>query len=185
MIVRPKSTAAIVPLAVTLLALGGCAGSDRRNDAAHENYTRADSALSSSIGGEEASYRKMRPPKYPPNAARSGTVGIVYVRVAIRSDGYVDSATVEQLLPETATDLAKSAVDSILAWQFNPLIVHSKPVASQVIVPIEFKLEDVSPFRSAPSLPAGVPVLDPINVTGGHIICDVCEPADFPVKSRR
>ncbi len=78
------------------------------------------------------------PPTYPRNAMQMSREGRVRVRVDIGADGIpTDSSVVES---SGDHDLDRAAMQGVRRWRFKPAMAHGAPVASNVTVPIEFKL---------------------------------------------
>ena len=57
-------------------------------------------------------------PKYPPEAARSGTTGFVEVEFSVAADGKVESVSVLNAKPSRTFEQA--AVRAVKQWQFAP-----------------------------------------------------------------
>jgi len=78
------------------------------------------------------------PPVYPRAAMQMSREGRVRVRVDIGPDGVpTDSSLVES---SGDRDLDRAALQGVRRWRFKPALAHGAPVASNVTVPIEFKL---------------------------------------------
>ncbi|MBS0214503.1 MAG: energy transducer TonB [Proteobacteria bacterium] len=78
------------------------------------------------------------PPAYPRNAMQMSREGRVRVRVDIGADGVpTDSSLVES---SGDRDLDRAALQGVRRWRFKPAMAHGTPIASNVTVPIEFKL---------------------------------------------
>lgn len=78
------------------------------------------------------------PPTYPRNAMQMSREGRVRVKVEIGADGVpTDSSLVES---SGDRDLDRAALQGVRRWRFKPAMAHGTPVASDVTVPIEFKL---------------------------------------------
>jgi periplasmic protein TonB len=73
---------------------------------------------------------------YPPSAKQTGIQGTVTVIASVDANGTVSSAKAltGPLL------LRQSAVDSVKQWKYSPGLADGRPVASQVTVAVEFKL---------------------------------------------
>jgi TonB family protein len=73
---------------------------------------------------------------YPPSAKQTGIQGTVTVIASVDANGTVSSAKALNgpLL------LRQSAVDSVKQWKYSPGLADGRPVASQVTVSLEFKL---------------------------------------------
>ncbi|WP_018971499.1 TonB family protein [Rudaea cellulosilytica] len=115
------------------------------------------------------SYRKMRPPVYPREAIAAKVSGALYMRAHIDADGNVADAYVDQAVPVSALVLKEPALAALKAWQFNPQTRNGAPVESDVLVPMQFRLEGepAAPANSvAPTYPDSVKRLEAIVVTG-------------------
>lgn len=78
------------------------------------------------------------PPAYPRAAMQMSREGRVRVRVDIGADGVpTDSSLVES---SGDRDLDRAALQAVRRWRFKPALAHGAPVASNVTVPIEFRL---------------------------------------------
>jgi protein TonB len=78
------------------------------------------------------------PPEYPPAALAAGFTGRVLLRVSVRADGTVQSAT---LFRSSGVDmLDEAALKVIDSWRFAPLDLPSE--VWEVVVPIKFALEE-------------------------------------------
>ncbi|WP_347260729.1 energy transducer TonB [Rudaea sp.] len=116
------------------------------------------SAASPSKPSEIASYRRMRPPLYPPSAVRAGVQGKVIVNVAVGADGVPEWAEVFGIEPASAVELGGAAVAAALQWRYNPAMRDGKPVAASLFVPVDFflkpdkgeKLAEPDPARPLP-----------------------------------
>lgn len=82
--------------------------------------------------------RHMKPPTYPPRCLRSGTEGVVKVRVLVGEDGSPQEITLEKSSGDSALD--EAALTAVRDWIFVPAMRNGLPVRSWAVVPIEFKL---------------------------------------------
>ena len=98
-------------------------------------------APSASKPSEIVSYRRMRPPRYPPSAVRAGVQGKVVVNTLVGSDGVPVSAEVFGIEPSSAVELGGAAVAAALQWRYSPALRDGKPVASSLFVPVDFFLK--------------------------------------------
>jgi len=115
------------------------------------------------------SYRKMRPPVYPREAIAGKISGALYVRAHIDAAGNVADAYVDQAVPVSALVLKEPALAALKAWQFNPQTRNGAPIESDVLVPMQFRLEGepAAPANlAAPTYPDSVKRLEAIMVTG-------------------
>lgn len=79
------------------------------------------------------------PPAYPSAALRRGDAGTVMVRVEVGADGVPTDVSVEAR--SGSRDLDRAALDAVRRWRFNPAQRDGQPVASSVVVPIDFNLQ--------------------------------------------
>ncbi|MFT3789843.1 MAG: TonB family protein [Rudaea sp.] len=92
---------------------------------------------------ENLSYRRMYPPKYPPEAVRNHVTGKVILKVAVDEHGMPTSAEVQSVKPEeTAHVLADAAIATAMQWRYNPGMKDGMPVGGEVLVPVDFVLTD-------------------------------------------
>lgn len=89
---------------------------------------------------ENISYRKMRPPKYPPQAVRQRQQGKVLLKVLVGLDGTPEEVTVEKSSGSRLLDQA--AIDAVKTWKFNPGSKGGQPSRGYALVPIEFNLSE-------------------------------------------
>ncbi|MBS0582067.1 MAG: TonB family protein [Proteobacteria bacterium] len=116
------------------------------------------SAASPSKPSEIASYRRMRPPHYPPSALRAGVQGKVMVNVAVGADGAPVWAEVFGIEPASAVELGGAAVAAALQWRYNPAMRDGKAIAESLFVSVDFflkpdkgeKLTEPDPVRPLP-----------------------------------
>jgi protein TonB len=87
----------------------------------------------------DADYLKNPAPPYPAIARRMGEQGKVILRVAVSAHGTAES--VEVRTSSGSPRLDEAAVNTIRHWKFVPARRGDTPVASSVLVPINFKLE--------------------------------------------
>ncbi|HEX7916550.1 TonB family protein [Rudaea sp.] len=121
------------------------------------------------VSDVNVSYRKMRPPVYPRDAIAAKVSGALYVRAHIDADGSVADAYVDQAVPVSALALKESALAAVKAWQFNPQTHNGTPVESDVLVPMQFRIEGDAAAQTnapAPAYPDSVKRLEAIVVTG-------------------
>lgn len=75
-------------------------------------------------------------PVYPEEARRSGTQGLVVLDVLIGADG-----TVRHLQPASGNPtLAKSAMDAVRQWRFEPYRASGPPLEVETSIAVEFRL---------------------------------------------
>jgi bla regulator protein blaR1 len=153
-----------------LIPLGAAAGHDlnfvltqRRVDAVlparHPLSTEpANPTASHSKPAEKLAYRRMKPPRYPPGAARAGVQGEVQVNVLVDAQGAPYSAEVFGIEPPTATELGGSAVAAALQWRYEPAVRDGQAVSEALLVPVSFTLR--------PDAGETLPTPDPLRSIG-------------------
>lgn len=87
-----------------------------------------------------ANYAHNPKPDYPPIARSRSWQGKVLLRVKVSAQGTSDAVTVEQSSGHEILD--ESAIEAVKKWRFIPAKRGETPVASSVIVPIDFKLRN-------------------------------------------
>jgi len=130
-----------------------------------------------------ASYRRMRPPAYPPTALAERLTGTVWVRAHLNPDGAVTEAHAEQTYPLAASELAEAAVAAIRGWTFNPATVDGTPIEGEVVVPLHFAIDGYTPKatgESEPAFPPQTPLLAMVTITGPHDCGKDCPPPPPP-----
>lgn len=121
---------------------------------------------SSSAGASyvAASYRALAPPTYPSAALAQRTVGTMFVRASIDSEGRVSAAVLDHADPAAAAGaLGDAAVSAVKSWTFEPARRAGKAVASEALVPVRFALGNDDAAAASP-LPSDA--LDVITVRG-------------------
>lgn len=113
------------------------------------------SLMRKEVGADASvSYRKMRPPVYPKEAIAAKISGVLYVRAHVDPQGNVAEAYVDQVVPVSALALKDAAVVAVKSWQFNPSTRNGRPIESDVLVPMRFRLDGATETTSN----AGTPV---------------------------
>jgi len=84
--------------------------------------------------------RRMKPPVYPPRCLRTGTEGVVKVRVLVGEDGAPQEITLAKSSGDSALD--EAAMTAVREWIFVPVVRGGLPVRAWAVVPIAFKLID-------------------------------------------
>lgn len=84
--------------------------------------------------------RVSNPPVYPVDAQKAGVTGMVVLVVDVSIDGSVSATKVDRSAGDPRLDAA--ALDAVKHWKFTPAIKDGKPVASQVMVPVDFRIDD-------------------------------------------
>jgi len=90
---------------------------------------------------ENISYRKLRPPKYPPQAIRQRHEGECVLRVLIGTDGKPKDVQVEK--SSGFRELDRAAMDAVQGWVFNPGQRDGKSVEGWALVPFKFSLSEL------------------------------------------
>ena len=80
------------------------------------------------------------PPFYPITARAKGVEGKVELIFVVRSDGSVDS--IEVLSSSPGDTFVKAAINAVKQWKFKPGTKGGRVVATRVLSPLKFKLED-------------------------------------------
>lgn len=78
-------------------------------------------------------------PGYPRRARARGQQGTVLVAVAIGADGTVASVAVERSSGFPGLD--EAACSALAAWSFVPATENGRPVASRLVIPVDFRLQ--------------------------------------------
>ena len=78
-------------------------------------------------------------PTYPAAARRAGLQGTARLRVQILADGRVGEIVVDTSTGHQALDQA--ATEAVRRWRFEPARRGTEPVATWVLLPVEFHLE--------------------------------------------
>jgi TonB family protein len=86
--------------------------------------------------------------RYPSSAITRRIQGLVLVRATIKSDGLPSNVHVAMQWPESRS-LSRSAVRAVEKWRFEPDKVDGLAIASDVLIPIQFCIEQCS-ARLAP-----------------------------------
>lgn len=87
-----------------------------------------------------ANYAENPKPKYPSKAKSRGWQGEVLLRVQVSDEGFTDAVAIERSSGYEILD--ESAIDAIKQWRFTPARRGETPIASSVIMPIIFILQD-------------------------------------------
>ncbi|TLY50207.1 MAG: hypothetical protein E6K53_11375, partial [Gammaproteobacteria bacterium] len=107
---------------------------------------------------ENISYRRMKPPVYPPDAVKAGVGARVILKVLIDTQGQAKSADIEKLellgevkpapdgsvfdqvvLRENFAAISKAAA---MSWKYNPGMKDGKPFEGYALIPIDFSVHD-------------------------------------------
>lgn len=85
-------------------------------------------------------YRSNPLPEYPYLARKKHWEGIVWLLVDVSAEGKVDDLRVERSCGHSILDRAASR--TVRRWEFSPAMRAGLPTASQVRIPVRFRLED-------------------------------------------
>jgi TonB family protein len=77
---------------------------------------------------------------YPVESLRKGETGSVTIRVRIDAEGNPSDARVEQ--SSGFRNLDRAARQAVMRWSYAPKIVNSIAVESEILVPVDFKLDN-------------------------------------------
>ncbi|MBK8286499.1 MAG: TonB family protein [Ahniella sp.] len=150
MLKSPKNTLWTRVVGVSLLAISG--------------LTLAGAAIATQAGPATEfdvapSYATLSRPVYPKSAIDAKISGVVMIRVGVDTDGKPATINIESAPDES---LGKAAADSVASWTFNPAQKGGKPIATQILVPVTFSLDE----QAAGEAPAasGDTQLDAIQV---------------------
>ena len=94
----------------------------------------------------EQDTRAMTPPKYPAEALAKNVSGNVVLLVDIDAQG--NPTAIEVKSAEPAGVFEEEAAEAAWNWKFNPAIEDGKPVASRVLVPVQFEADGEPPAAS-------------------------------------
>ena len=83
--------------------------------------------------------RMSNPPVYPVDVQKQGVTGMVVMIVDVAIDGSVAAARIDRSAGDPRLDA--SALEAVKTWKFKPAMKNGKPVASQVRVPVDFRME--------------------------------------------
>jgi protein TonB len=97
------------------------------------------SAYRSSLIEAVPNYRSNPLPEYPRLARQKHWEGVVWLLVDVTAEGLVDDLRVEQSCGHKVLD--RTARRTVKRWQFSPAQRAGVPVASQVRIPVRFRLE--------------------------------------------
>ena len=78
-------------------------------------------------------------PGYPPAAFRAGEEGTVVLRVDVDASG--NPGNVDIVSRSGSRELDRAAIEAVRKWKFRPAMQGGQAVASQVEVPIDFKMD--------------------------------------------
>ena len=137
---RRASGVAVVAAAIACGSFASWAAQPARSEAG---------AASDSAATEDVTYRVMNPPVYPPSAVVAGVSGKVMLKVNVDERGNAESAAVDSIDPPEAAVLSDAAIAAVMRWKFNPALHDGVAVAGDVLVPVEFSLDEDEPGGGA------------------------------------
>jgi TonB family protein len=126
------ASAALVA-AVSFLPLALLAGSEGEATEATQEATEEEFTMPKIVD--------MVQPKYPEVARKAGAEGKVLLDVLVMADGSVGKVIIKEGVPEFPS-LAESAVEAVRQWRFEAGTKDGEPADVQVIIPIQFRLDD-------------------------------------------
>jgi protein TonB len=88
-------------------------------------------------------------PVYPDQALRSGMQGTVVLQALVSKEGLVEDLK----LMGGSLILGEAAVQAVRQWRYQPYFVNGRPVETQTVVTVEFKLPAVAVVESPVSKP--------------------------------
>jgi len=78
-------------------------------------------------------------PVYPDGARRQGRQGRAILHVEVRSDGTAGAVSIDRSSGDSRLD--EAALAAVRRWRFRPALRNGAPVASNVRIPIRFRLQ--------------------------------------------
>jgi TonB family protein len=87
---------------------------------------------------QEPTIVKRVPPVYPPIASSARVSGDVGVQIVLGADGRAKDAKIVKSIPL----LDQAALDAVKQWEFTPLVLMGKPVATSMRVTVTFTLKE-------------------------------------------
>lgn len=101
------------------------------------------SALVLSAGAAEFDVRPMPvktpPPTYPTDMRKDGVTGVVALKVLIDAEGNVAEVSVSK---SSNSAFEEPAIAAVKRWKFKPGQKEGKAVPAQLMIPLQFRLED-------------------------------------------
>jgi len=76
-------------------------------------------------------------PSYPPEAKQARVQGTVRLQAVVGKTGYVQGLT---LVMSPSAELARSAMDAVLQWQYSPTLLNGEPVEIQTVIDVNYTL---------------------------------------------
>jgi TonB family protein len=92
------------------------------------------------VGGgvQQAKLVKMPRPSYPPHLKAAGVEGSVLLLAVVGKDGKLSSLQV--MNSQVDPDLAKSAVEAVSQWEYQPTLLNGNPVEIVTDIEVNYKL---------------------------------------------
>ncbi len=87
----------------------------------------------------DPSSKILNPPRYPHEEERRGITGTTLLVISIDASGSVLDIEVQK--SSGNRNLDRAAQDAARKWRFNPEVRNGQNVASRVLVPVEFKMQ--------------------------------------------
>ena len=97
-------------------------------------------AADTSATTTEVGYAQLSPPAYPKQAAAEKTTGRVLLKIGVGVDG--KPQTIDIVSSEPAGVFDQAAMDAVAKWTFTPATEAGVPMASTVLVPVNFAMDD-------------------------------------------
>jgi TonB family protein len=91
-------------------------------------------------GTVDAQSRMAAPPHYPEQSLKDSSTGVVVLVVDLKADGAVVGVRVEK--SSGHAELDQAAMGAAVKWRFHPAMEAGRGAASQVRVPVEFKMDE-------------------------------------------
>jgi len=91
------------------------------------------------VQDQEAKAIHQEAPKYPIEALRNNESGTVQLRVSVDKDGMPADVAIEN--SSGSRNLDRAARAAVSQWRFSPKYENGAPVASELLIPIEFKAD--------------------------------------------
>jgi TonB family protein len=88
---------------------------------------------------QEAKPIHQEAPKYPIEALRNNETGTVQLRVRVDPDGVPADVSIEDSSGSRSLD--RAAREAVSQWRFSPKYENGVAVASDILIPVEFKAE--------------------------------------------
>jgi len=106
------------------------------------------------------------PPVYSEELSKAGVQGQVELALIVEADGSVSSP---EVLKSPDPRLNPIALDTLKAWRFQPALEAGAPVASDIVLPIVFKLGQAHEGR-LPLTPPKLPRARPVKKAAGKVM---------------